>query len=110
MGLSACLGLAGCEQGAVTDTFELSGRVTVLLDDGEASEGIGGASVIFRSDTLLVSSAVTDDSGRYRMQVLTDHAFGQVRASADGFVDTETTVLFDSPQRRVDLALRRAPD
>jgi hypothetical protein len=103
------LALAGCSEGAPTDAFELSGVVTVLLESGETGGPIPGAQVRFVSDTLIVSETETDDSGRYRMRVLTDHPFGQVVASAPGFRDEEATVYFDTGQRRVDLALRRVP-
>ncbi|MEC7524323.1 MAG: carboxypeptidase-like regulatory domain-containing protein [Myxococcota bacterium] len=99
--------LTSCDGAAPTDAFELSGRVTALLESGEDGDGIADARVVFRSDTRIVSETTTDDSGRYRMRVLTDHEFGQVRAEADGFRPKEETVFFDSPQRRVDLQLRR---
>ncbi|MCB9593458.1 MAG: carboxypeptidase regulatory-like domain-containing protein [Sandaracinaceae bacterium] len=102
--------LGACDGGAPTDTFELSGRVSVLLDTSEEGGPIEGATVTFTSDTLLTTEATTDGDGRYRMRVLTDHPFGQVRASAAGFRDHENTVYFDGPQRRVDIELRRAVD
>lgn len=101
---------ASCGQGAPTDAFELSGRVTVLLESGDDGGGIEGARVVLVSDTRIESETITDSSGRYRMRVMTDHAFGQVRASADGFRTHEETVYFDTPSRRIDLALRRAAD
>ncbi|HJL19269.1 MAG TPA: carboxypeptidase-like regulatory domain-containing protein [Sandaracinaceae bacterium LLY-WYZ-13_1] len=102
--------LAGaCDEGAPTETFELSGVVSVLLESGETGGPIGGARVRFVSDTLIVSETETDDDGRYRMRVLTDFPFGQVIATADGFREEEATVFFDTPQRRVDLQLRRVP-
>jgi hypothetical protein len=98
----------GCE-GAPTDAFELSGVVTVLNESGEDGGAIANARIIFISDTLLVAETQTDDSGRYRLRVMTDHPFGQVRAEADGFITGEDSVFFDTPQRRVDLQLRRLP-
>ncbi len=98
-----------CDGSAPMDTFELSGRVTVLLESPDGGSQIAGARVLFVSDTLLATETVTDADGRYRMRVVTDHPFGQVRAEAEGFLPSETTVLFDTPQRRVDIELRRAP-
>lgn len=89
------------------DTYELSGRVTALLDGSDEGEPIAGARVTFVSDTLITAEATTDATGLYRMRVSTDHPFGQVRAEASGFVTGEETVYFDSPQRRVDVGLRR---
>lgn len=108
----ALLGIGtSCGQGAPTGAFELSGRVTVLLESGDdGGEGIEGARVVLTSDTRIESETITDGSGRYRMRVMTDHPFGQVRASADGFRTREETVYFDTPSRRVDLALRRTAD
>lgn len=107
--LSCAAFIAGCGEGAPTEAFELSGVVTVLLASGEAGGPIADADVRFVSDTLIVSETTTDGSGRYRMTVLTDFPFGQVVAAAPGFLEDEETVFFDSPRRRVDLALRRAP-
>lgn len=89
------------------EAYELSGRVTVLLESNDEGDGIAGARVVFRSDTLIVEETTTDASGRYRMRIVTDHAFGQVRAEAPGFRPHEETVYFDTPHRRVDIALRR---
>jgi len=99
--------LASCDGSAPTDTYELSGRVTVLLETPGDDTNISGARITFTSDTLIATETVTDESGRYRMRVQTDHDFGQVRAEADGFSTHETTVYFDSPQRRIDIELRR---
>ena len=106
---AAAIFAASCGEGAPTEAFELSGVVTALLTSGEAGGPIADADVRFVSDTLIVSETTTDGSGRYRMTVLSDHPFGQVVAEAPGFLGSEATVFFDSPQRRVDLALRRAP-
>jgi hypothetical protein len=100
---------SGCSEGAPTDAFELSGVVTVLLESGDTGGPVPNAEVRFVSDTLIVSETETDDSGRYRMRVLTDHPFGQVVANAPGFREEEETVYFDTQRRRVDLALRRVP-
>jgi len=105
----AMLLVASCDSSPTTDTFELSGIVTVLLESGDTGGAIEGARVTFTSDTLLQAEATTDSDGRYRMRVETDVRFGQVRAEADGFRPREQTVYFDSPQRRVDLQLRRMP-
>ena len=96
-----------CGEGAPTDAFELSGRVTVFNEGGAVEEPIPDALVTFVSDTLIVEETRTDDGGRYRMRVLTDFPFGEVKAEAEGFIPGQGTVYFDSPQRRVDLVLRR---
>ena len=108
-GLLMIAALASCEENPHLDTLELSGRVTVLRGGAGAGDPIAGATVSYISDTLIVSDTMTDDAGRYRMIILTDVPFGQVRASADGFIPAETTVLFDTPQRRIDLELRPMP-
>ena len=108
LGLAALGLLASCGQGAPTDAFELSGVVTVLLQTGDDGGPIAGAHVTFSSDTLIVSETDTDDEGRYRMRVMTDYDFGQVRVTAEGFRPSERTVFFDVPQRRVDVQMRRA--
>ncbi|MFK7990735.1 MAG: carboxypeptidase-like regulatory domain-containing protein [Sandaracinaceae bacterium] len=102
--------VSGCGQGAPTDAFELSGRVSVLLESGEEGGPIEDARIQFVSDTLIVEETQTDGDGRYRMRVMTDIDFGQVRATAEGFRTREESVFFDSPTRRVDLPLRRAPE
>ena len=102
--------LTACDGSAPTDTFELSGRVTVLLESPGEDTQIEGATVTFISDTLLSTETVTDAEGRYRMRVMTDHPFGQVRAEKEGFITHETSVFFDTPQRRVDIQLRRQLD
>jgi hypothetical protein len=99
--------LSACAEAPPLDTYELSGEVTVLLETADDGGPIPNARVTFISDTLRVEETTTDANGRYRMRVSTDHRFGQVRAEADGFVPHEETVYFDTPQRRVDLALRR---
>ncbi|MCA9608021.1 MAG: carboxypeptidase regulatory-like domain-containing protein [Myxococcales bacterium] len=101
--------LTACQGGAPTETYELSGRVSVLLESGDDGGPIEGATVRFTSDTLLVAETTTDGDGRYRMRVESDYPFGQVRAEAAGFRSAESTVYFDTPRRRVDLELRREP-
>lgn len=101
------LGLAGCE-GTTLDAFELTGRVSVFESSTDAP--VPGARVIFTSDTLLVEETVADDDGRYRMRVLSDHPFGQVRAEAEGFRPAERTVYFDQQRRRIDLRMRSMPE
>lgn len=106
--LGSALFVAGCAESAPLDAYELTGRVTVF-NEGVDPEPVPNAAVSFVSDTLVITETEADASGRYRMVVLTDTPFGQVRATAEGFQAGETTVFFDVPQRRVDLALRRAP-
>lgn len=105
----ALLTLSGCLEPAPLERHELTGYVTVLHESTEGGP-IRDARVTFISDTLLIAETTTDDDGRYRLRVETDHEHGQVRAEAPGFRAHEETVYFDSPQRRVDLALRRQPD
>ncbi len=101
--------LGSCAPVTVASTYELSGRITNLLESGETPSPIGGAMVRFTSDTGDVTETVATSDGRYAMQVLSDSRFGQVRAAADGYTPSERTVFFDVPQRRIDLALRRTP-
>jgi hypothetical protein len=101
------LELLACGPGPPLTTYELSGRITVLLETGDSDEGVPEATVRFTSDTARVVETTADGDGRYRMLVATDHEFGQVRAEAAGFLPGEATVYFDAPQRRVDIALRR---
>ncbi|MCZ7683299.1 MAG: hypothetical protein M5U28_32670 [Sandaracinaceae bacterium] len=98
---------AGCMEPSTLEAYELSGRVTVLLETEGPGDAIPGARVLFMSDTRIVQETTADGSGRYRMRVTTDHPFGQVRAEAEGYRAREVTVYFDTPQRRVDVALRR---
>lgn len=98
--------LAACAPGSVGSTYELSGRITNLLESGSAPSPIGGAMVRFTSDTGEVAETAAASDGRYAMQVMSDSRFGQVRAEATGFNPSERTVFFDVAQRRIDLALR----
>ncbi len=109
-GLLALAGLTGCDGGTTLDDgFELSGRVEELIGPDQVGDPIPGARVTFQSDTLIVAETTTDDGGRYRLRIETDHRFGQVRAEAGGFAPDESTVFFDQPIRRVDLQLRALP-
>jgi len=101
------LALPSCVEELPLESYELSGHVTALLESGDDGAAIAGARVVFMSDTRIVEETTTDANGLYRMRVETDHRFGQVRAEAAGFRPGEETVLFDTPQRRVDVALRR---
>jgi hypothetical protein len=101
------LALASCVEELPLESYELSGHVTALLESGDEGGPIADARVVFTSDTRIVEETTTDENGRYRMRVDTDHRFGQVRAEAAGFRPGEETVLFDTRQRRVDVALRR---
>jgi hypothetical protein len=104
--LVACVLLAACAPETVGSTYELSGRVTNLLESGESPSPIAGALVRFTSDTGDVAETMAASDGRYAMQVLSDSRFGQVRAEAAGYNPSERTVFFDVAQRRIDLALR----
>jgi hypothetical protein len=100
--------LAACAPTTVGSTYELSGRITNLLESGGTPSPVGGAVVRFTSDTGDVVETTSAADGRYAMQVLTDARFGQVRAEAGGYTPSERTVFFDIAQRRIDLALRPA--
>lgn len=104
--LAIALLLSSCGTEAVGSVFELSGRVFEEVE-GTDTAPIGGATVTFTSDTGFVTTATSSDDGRYQMQVFTDTQFGQVRAEASGYEPRQRTVFFDTPQRRIDLGLRR---
>ena len=99
--------LGSCVGESTLEAYELSGHVTSLLEGSDSGDAVPNARVTFVSDTLLVEETTADGAGRYRMRIVTDHPFGQVRAEAEGFLPHEETVYFDTPQRRVDVALRR---
>ena len=101
---SAAMGCA--EDEAPTDLYELSGYVT----EAATGDPIDGATVTFTSDTLYSTETATDEDGFYEMVVETDSPFGQVRARRSGHISAETTVFFDSQQRRIDLVLRVEPE
>jgi len=92
--------------GTVGDTFSLSGRITQTLESGVSVTPVAGATVRFTSDVGDVFTATSGGDGRYRIQVLTRVRYGQVRATASGFVDSERTVYFDTAERRVDIGMR----
>ncbi|MGE0786854.1 MAG: carboxypeptidase-like regulatory domain-containing protein [Sandaracinaceae bacterium] len=104
--LAGALALGGCDNGPITEGYELSGRVSEFVGPDEQGMGIEGAHVTFRSDTLIVADTTTDSGGRYRMRIDSDFPFGQVRAEAGGYRTEELTVFFDQPIRRIDLELR----
>ncbi len=85
-----------------TETYELSGYVT----EERTEAPLSNARVTFVSDTLFTSETTTDGSGQYRLIIVTDQPFGQVRAELDGYQPKEETVYFDTPTRRMDLILR----
>ncbi len=101
--------LPSCVPGAVGDTYSLSGRITQTLESGVSATPVAGATVRFTSDVGDVFTTTSSGDGRYRMQVLSRSRFGQVRASAPGFVDAERSVYFDTPERRVDIGMRPTP-
>lgn len=101
---------SGCVEETNASAYDLSGVVQVESEDGGELSPLGGATVVFTSDTGLVAETVSEDDGRYEMQVLSDVTFGQVRAERSGFTPSEQTVFFDRPDRRVDFVLRPAPE
>lgn len=98
----------GCVEGTDAAAYDLSGRVQAQAVEGDAVAPLGGARILFTSDTGLVAETTTGDDGRYELQVLSDVAFGQVRAERSGFAPSEQTVYFDRPERRIDFVLRPA--
>lgn len=104
LALVALLAVAslGCEDEAITDRFQLFG----VVRNRTSGARVSGVTVTFTSDTLFRASARTNGDGFYEMAVETDVPFGQVRATRDGFLPSETTVFFDTPERRIDLELR----
>jgi hypothetical protein len=101
-------GSSGCQPAAVVSTYELSGIISERFESGMNLAPLANARVLFTSDTGLTFETMSGGDGRYRMQVVTDSRFGQVRAELEGFEPAETTVLFDTPSRRIDIDLRRA--
>ncbi len=108
----AAIALVGtaCDDRVPGAAYDLSGIVQSELVEGSTPAPLGGATVVFTSDTGHVTETVSGDDGRYEMQVFSDVAFGQVRAEAAGFVPHERTVYFDVPARRIDLLLRPVVD
>lgn len=100
-------GVMGCQPGPVSSLYELSGIVSERFESGMNLAPLGGARVIFTSDTGVQFETTTGGDGRYRMQVESDTIFGQVRAELEGFEPVEHSVLFDTPSRRIDLDMRR---
>lgn len=98
----------GCAEETNAAAYDLSGRVVAQAFDGDDLTPLGDVRVVFTSDTGRVAATTTGDDGRYEMQVLSDFAFGQVRAERRGFTPSEHTVYFDRPERRIDFVLRPA--
>ena len=100
--LGAASTLLGCgDNGPPTNNYELSGVIT----DEMTGRRLSGVAITFTSDTLYSENTTTDGDGEYEMLVETDATFGQVRAEKEGYRSKETSVFFDSPIRRIDLAL-----
>jgi len=96
------LAFSACDDGGPpTQGFEVAGFVT----DGETGRGIGGATVVFRSDTLYEESTTTEGNGRYELAVDSDTPFGEIIASAEGYSTRQVTVFFDVSSRRIDVEL-----
>lgn len=110
--VGAWLALFGALTACGTDTppgegYEIVGFVVESVGNGDEGPPIAGATVHFETDTGREVETTSESNGRYRLYILSDARFGQVRASAAGFVDARETVYFDTPQRRIDLALPR---
>lgn len=100
--------LAGCGPSAPPgEGYEIVGLVVESVGTGTDGPPIAGAMVRFTSDTGRSTDGVTQSDGRYRLFLVSDTRFGELRATAPGFLEGRTTVFFDSPTRRVDLALPR---
>lgn len=90
------------------ETYEVLGFVVEAVDSDRRGPPIAGATVSLSMDTGQRVEGTTDSSGRYRLRIVSDTRFGELRASASGFASARSTVFFDSASRRVDLALGRA--
>lgn len=103
LALFALLGGAiSCTGNSSTSTYSISGYISDVLSGAPLS----GATVTFTSDTLYTANATSDDDGLFEMTVTTDAPFGQVRAELGGYQAVETTVFFDTTERRIDLTMR----
>jgi hypothetical protein len=100
------LATLGSSIGACEDSPTEFYEVTGVISDERSTEPIGGARVVFTSDTLYTAETTTDGDGVYRLVVETDHPFGQIRAEAGGYLPGERSVYFDGTDRRIDIALR----
>ncbi len=99
--------LVHCDDGGTdpnTDTYRVEGFVT----DADSGEGIPGVSVTYRSDALDEASTETDEDGFYELEVVTHHPFGIVRAEKAGYEPRTVDIYFDTPIRRLDIALTPA--
>jgi hypothetical protein len=106
--LTLVLTVPSCgREGPPGESYEIVGFVVEAVGAGTDGPPIGGATVRFASDTGRTAEAVSDGNGRYRIFVLSETRFGVVTASAAGYADARATVYFDTPQRRLDLALPR---
>ncbi len=105
--LAMALLLAHCDDGSAdpnTDTYRVEGFVT----DADSGEGLAGVSVTYRSDALDEASTETDEDGFYELEVVTHHPFGVVRAEKAGYEPRTVDIYFDTPIRRLDIALTPA--
>lgn len=99
---------AACGPGAPPgEGYEIVGFVVESVGTGTDGPPIAGATVRFTSDTGRSAEGISESNGRYRLFLVSDTRFGQVSATATGFLEGRETVFFDSPSRRVDLALIR---
>lgn len=110
LGTLLLVGAAGCGTGAPPgEGYEILGFVTEAQGTGEGPP-IGGALVVFDSDTGRHVEAMTESNGHYRVFLVSDTRFGQLTVSAAGYQDRRTTVFFDSASRRVDVSLARGAE
>lgn len=101
--LLLALAFGACGDAPPTEERTVAGFVT----DGADMRGVGGADVVFTSDTRYTASARTNGDGFYEIRVETDSDFGQVVATHPDYQSAEGTVFFDTEERRLDLVLRR---
>ncbi|MGD8862667.1 MAG: carboxypeptidase-like regulatory domain-containing protein [Myxococcales bacterium] len=105
--LSAALG-CNTERAKVVSRYHLSGRVA----DAGSGHGVGGARVIFTSDTLDSISTRTGDAGRYELDAVAAAGveLGTLTVEHPGYrAPTPVSVYFDGTERSVDFELQPLP-
>ncbi len=105
------LSAVGCgPSGPTGEGFELVGYVLEARGPGATGPPIANAHVRFESDTGRSVEGTSAGNGRYRLFIVTDTPYGQVSASAPGYLEARRSVYFDAPSRRIDVILTRVPD
>ncbi|MBX7192375.1 MAG: carboxypeptidase-like regulatory domain-containing protein [Sandaracinaceae bacterium] len=99
---------AGCDTNSVPgESYEIVGFIVEAQGTGGAGPPIANAMVRFENDTGRHTEGVSESDGHFRLFIYSETRFGELSASAPGFQDARATVYFDTPSRRVDLALPR---